>query len=46
MKNDPDGTLFAKLLASLKLRAEEEKTSGTWFVPTDRVSGSPGWDLR
>jgi hypothetical protein len=46
LKSDADATLFSKLLASLNLKAEEEKTSGTWFVPTDRVrGGSPGRDL-
>lgn len=46
LRSDADATLFSKLLSSLKLKAEEEKTSGTWFVPTDRVSGSPEWDLE
>jgi len=32
-----DKSLYAKLLESLKLRAEEEKTPGTWFVPSDRA---------
>lgn len=36
--NDPDATLYSRLLASLKLRADETKTVGTMFVPTDRVS--------
>jgi hypothetical protein len=26
------------MISSLKLRAEEEKTTGTWFLPSDRVS--------
>jgi hypothetical protein len=38
LANDPDATLYSKLLASLKLRADEDKTIGTLFVPTDRVS--------
>jgi hypothetical protein len=25
------------MVSSLKLKAEEEKTTGTWFVPSDRV---------
>jgi hypothetical protein len=36
--NDPDATAYSRLIASLKLRADETKTVGTLFVPTDRVS--------
>jgi hypothetical protein len=36
--NKPDASLYSRLLASLKLRADEDKTTGTWFVPSDRVS--------
>jgi hypothetical protein len=35
--NRPDASLYSRLLASLKLRADEDKTTGTWFVPSDRV---------
>ena len=37
LANEADKALYARLLSSLKLRAEEEKTTGTWFVPSDRV---------
>lgn len=37
VKSSPNYTLFSRLVSSLKLRAEEEKTTGTWFVPSDRV---------
>jgi len=33
-----DKSLYTKLLESLKLRADKEKATGTWFVPSDRVS--------
>jgi uncharacterized surface protein with fasciclin (FAS1) repeats len=35
--NDPDATAYSRLIASLKLRADETKTVGTLFVPTDRA---------
>jgi hypothetical protein len=38
LANDPDATAYAKLIASLKIQADESKTVGTMFVPTDRVS--------
>lgn len=41
LKNDPDNTLFKTLLSSLKLKAEEEKTKGTFFMPSDRVRSFP-----
>lgn len=38
LSNQAGASLYARLLASLKLRADEDKTIGTWFVPSDRVS--------
>jgi hypothetical protein len=35
---DGEVGLFARLVSALKLRVDEGKTVGTWFVPTDRVS--------
>lgn len=42
LEKSPDKSLYVKLLASLKLRAVEEDTKGTWFVPSDRVSVTAG----
>lgn len=37
VRSDPSRSLYARMVSSLKLQAEEEKTTGTLFVPSDRA---------